>query len=111
MSECERVLGLDTRGYNLKVNKSKQGRHIQGSPDYIEGRSILTADPEMLVRLHAGHGTPIIIDGVWSKKERFIHGDIVGIWKSPDGKVSVQTYNGIIHYSRKKGVHIVPAQP
>jgi len=102
---------LDTSGYNLKVNRPKQDRHLQGSPGYIEGRSILTADPEMLIHLHSGRGTPIIIDGVWSNKERFTHWDVVGIWKSPDGKVSEQTYRGIIHYSQKNGVHIVPAQP
>ena len=102
---------MDVRGYNLELNKQKQDRHIQDSPRYIEGRSVLTADPEMLIRLHLGRGTPIIIDGEWSGKERFTHGEVVGLWKSPDGKVSEHTCNGIIHYSRRKGVHIVPAQP
>jgi len=102
---------LDIRGYNLELNKTKQDRHIKHSPNYVEGRSVLTADPEMLIHLYLGRGVPIIIDGVWINKERFTHSDIVGIWKSPDGKVSAQTCNGIIHYSPKKGVHVVPAQP
>jgi len=107
---------MDDRGnyifmYNLNINKQKQNRHICDSPDYIEGRSILTADPETLVDLYAGKGTTIIIDGAWNNKERFTHTDIIGVWKSFDGNITLPTNRGILHYSYKKGVHIVPANP
>ena len=102
---------MDTRGFNLKLNKIKQERHIADSPNYVDGRSILTSDPEMLLSLYAGVGTPINVDGAWFNKERFTHNDFIGIWKSPDGKISKKTRNGIIHYSKENGMHIVPAQP
>ena len=66
-------MDIDIRGYNLRLNKAKQDRHVQGSPSYNERRSILTVDPEMLIKLYTGRGTPIIIDGQWSNKERFVH--------------------------------------
>ena len=103
--------GIDIRGYYLGLDKVKQDRHRQGSLSYIEGRSILFADPIMLIRLYSGRGTPIIINGVWNNKERFEHTSNIGIWKSYDGKISVQTNRGIFHYSRENGVHIVPARP
>ena len=103
--------GVDVRGYNLGLNKVKQDRHRQDSPSYKEGRSILSVDPEMLIKLYSGHGTPIIVDGAWNNKERFTHTSDIGIWKSYDGKISVQTNRGILHYSRENGVHVVPTRP
>ena len=102
---------FNVHGYNLKLNKKKQDRHIKDSSYYEEGRSILTADPEILIKLYSGHGTLIIVDGLWSNKERFEHTADIGIWKSYDGKVSMQTNRGILHYSRENGVHVVPARP
>ena len=100
------------QGYCLEINKLKQDRHIQGSPNYIKGRSILIVDPKILIDLYAGYGVPIInISGIWNGKERFTHTDIIGVWKSYDGKTSLSTNNGMIHYSLQKGVHIVPAHP
>ena len=103
--------GCYIHGYNLNVNKIRQDRHIHGSPNYIKGRSILNADAEMLVNLYAGRGTPIIVNGVWNNKERFVHTDVIGVWKSHDGKNSLVTNRGVFHYSLEKGVHIVPAEP
>jgi filamentous hemagglutinin len=95
---------------NLNVHYAKQNRHIVDSGNYMEGRSILTADPEMLIEMYAGKAAPIIIDGEWNNRERFEHTEFIGIWKSSDGVKSLPTSRGVIHYS-KHGVHIVPARP
>jgi len=103
--------GAYIQGYNLAIYRIKQNRHIQNSAGYIDGRSILTVEPEILVDLYAGKGNPFINEGAWNNKERFTHIDIIGIWKAPDGKTSLATKNGMLHYSPQKGVHIVPAHP
>ena len=108
MVHLENINGLNT---NVFINLEKQGRHIENSQYYIEGRSILTTDPEMLMNLYAGKGIPIVVNGKQINKERFVHSDVIGIWKSLDGKLSLQTTKGVIHHSKKKGLHIVPAEP
>ena len=103
---------IDLSKYNLSVNKKKQAKHIL-ELGYITGRSILTADPETLIKLYSGRGRPYISEkeGIWNNKEWFSHSEIIGIWKSSDGQENKQTTNGIIHYSPDNGVHIVPARP
>ena len=102
---------MDIKGYNLDINWSKQNRHLLGTTEYIHGRSVLTADPEMLLARYLGFGEPIVVNGVWIGKERFTHTDFIGEWKSKDGNASESTKNGVIHYSKLNGVHIVPALP
>lgn len=41
-----------------KINLGQQGKHIIGHPNYLPGKSVLTADPKELVR-RAGYGTPV----------------------------------------------------
>ena len=38
----------------MYINWAKQGKHIAGHKNYIEGRSILTASPESLINAYAG---------------------------------------------------------
>ena len=95
---------------NLNIHYAKQNHHVLGSGGYIEGRSVLTSDPEMLVRLYAGRGEPIIVNGKWNMRERFEHTEVIGIWKSSSTDETFSTTRGQIHYS-KRGVHIVPARP
>jgi len=102
---------MNTYGYNLCIDTVKQGRHIVGSSYYQAGRSILTANPEMLVERYSGRGMPITINGNWINKERLEHSEIIGVWNSRDGKVSMSTNRGVFHYSRENGIHIVPARP
>lgn len=48
---------------------------------------------------------------VWNQKERFTHIAEIGIYKSKNTGRETVTNSGIIHYSKKKGWHIVPARP
>ena len=96
---------------DLVINWDKQGKHIKGHRNYIEGRSILTADPELLLKRYAGKGRKIIVDNEWPNKERFSHTETIGIWKTKNGEVAKPTKNGIFHYSKRESVHIVPADP
>ena len=95
---------------SININWEKQGKHIICSKYYIEGKSILTADPERIIKLHAGNGKKYITNnGSYKNKESFIHNKIIGIWKNEQGKQS-KTNRGTIHYS-KTGAHIVPSMP
>ena len=95
---------------NLNVHHARQNRHILGSAGYVEGRSILNADPEMLIGLYAGRPEPMIVRGRWNSRERFEHTDIIGTWINEDNTQMVPTNRGVFHYSNN-GVHIVPASP
>lgn len=97
--------------YNLSVNQGQQDKHIPGANNYIEGRSILTADPEKLIDMYAGKGFFFRKrNGEWKERTWFKHSDIIGLYITPNGR-SVETSNGIIHYSKRKGLHVVPANP
>lgn len=97
--------------YAVKLNKGQQDKHIPGTNNYIDGRSILTADPEELIRLYAGKGYFFQKrNGDWKERTWFRHNGIIGIYKNPSG-VSMPTDKGIMHYSKKNGIHIIPADP
>lgn len=100
-----------TSEYAHKINQGQQDKHIIGTNNYIEGRSVLTADPEYLMNLYIEKALPIRSrKGLWSEKSRFTHDEYIGYIFDKNGN-KVLTKNGIIHYSKKKGVHIVPAKP
>jgi len=101
---------IDLSDYNLKINFARQGRHIEDSEYYLEGRSILEANPQMLIDLYSGKGEMLFKNGAWLSRERFEHTDYIGVCKFLDG-TSVRTKRGIIHYSKTKGLHVVPSQP
>ena len=105
------LFGTDARQtMSFFINPEKQGRHIVDSQYYVEGRSVLTVNPELLIKLYACKGTPCIDkNGKPSNKEIFIHTEEIGIWKDIEGRQSV-TNRGVIHHSNT-GVHIVPARP
>jgi hypothetical protein len=102
---------MDMQGYNLGVNHDKQNIHIYGSAEYVAGRSILTAEPEMLIYRYAGRGDAITKNGVWNNREWFEHTSVIGIWNSEDSTESFPTTRGTFHYSKNNGIHIVPARP
>lgn len=97
--------------YARKIRKGKQDIHIRGTNNFIESKSELIVDPQMLVDLYFGKGYPIIVNGKWVKKEVFVHDDVIGIWRSWNGTQELETCRGIMHYSKTRGVHIVPAHP
>lgn len=99
------------RDYNLTVLEGKQGKHIIGHNNYIEGRSYITIsvnDVQKLINEYAGTGS---IDrdanGVWKNTETVETEKIIGV--DVDNRTGQQTETNMfkIHYA-KKGVHIVP---
>lgn len=99
------------KDYPLKLNEGAQNKHIRGKHNFDPARSELTADPNELIRLYAGKSMPQRTNaGDWSHKELFIHTSKIGIWRDLNGH-EAPTTAGMIHYSKKKGLHIVPAQP
>ena len=96
-------------GYNLKIHKGKQGKHIPGYNNYTEGRSYLTITEEQcqeLVNKYAGTGRIIrnSKDGKWQSKEHNI-----GQYISTYEDLSEPTHAFLIVYS-KDGTHIIPAR-
>ena len=95
-------------GFDTTVNAGKQGKHIVGNNNYIEGRSIFKGtadDAQRLVDKFAGTG-----EWIGANKERINFGEVIGQYMNPATGEAVDTTVGIIHYS-KTGTHIVPAQP
>lgn len=88
--------------YPLNINVQAQNKHIPGTKEYKEGRSILTIpieEAQDLIDKYAGTGIPIVIDGEWKNKERIESNDkIVGVFKDKKG-TSLDTSNFIIHYN------------
>ena len=96
--------------YNLNILEGKQGKHILGHNNYIEGRSYLTVsinEAQDIVNKYAGTGQ-ILRDrnNKWTNKELIDVGENVGIALNLNG-VRKPTSKIIIHYS-KNGIHIVP---
>ncbi len=102
-------LRSDETSKNIEIGK--QGKHIRGHNNYIEGRSYLTISEEetqKLVNKYAGTGAiQRDSNGKWNNKEIVTVTKCVGVnvdFKT--GKES-ETNRFVIHYS-KKGTHIVP---
>ncbi|WP_253197617.1 phage minor capsid protein [Clostridium algidicarnis] len=89
----------------------KQGKHILGHNNYIEGRSYLTIsleEAQELVNKYAGSGSiKFNRKGEWDKKEFIKVEKNIGINVNNDTGEQTPTNKLKIHYS-KKGTHIVP---
>lgn len=95
-------------GFTTKIHEGRQGKHIVGHQNYIEGRSILSMtleDAQGLMDAYAGTG-----EWIGDNKERVNFGRVIGKYKNPQTDEEDETMVGIIHYSGK-GAHIVPARP
>ena len=95
-------------GFDTTINAGKQGKHIIGNNNFIEGRSVFNGtvdDAQRLVDKFSGTG-----EWIGANKERVNFGEIIGQYVNPATNEGVDTTVGIIHYS-KTGTHIVPAQP
>lgn len=94
---------------NKAINSGKQDKHIQGSNNYIEGRSYLTISKDRaqeLINKYAGKGTLEFSDsGNWNKKEIITVKEKIGIVKNKNKEIETNSFK--IHYS-KTGTHIVP---
>ena len=93
---------------DITINPAKQGKHIIGHNNYMEGRSVFYGsinEAQKLVNNFTGTGTRI-----GTNKERINFNQVIGQYVDPTTGVAVDTSVGIIHYS-KSGTHIVPAKP
>ena len=103
---------LIQKQYLLTINETHQNKHIAGSSNFDPARGTLTADPLELIKLYAGKGNPIQTNsGNWSQRERFVHTSVIGIWRDKNTGGESPINAGIIHYTKDKGAHIVPANP
>ena len=95
----------------LKIEVGKQGKHILGHNNYIEGRSYLTIsleEAQELVNKYASTGEiNFNRKGEWDKKELIKVDKDIGV--SINNKTGVETLTNKfkVHYSNK-GTHIVP---
>ena len=95
---------------NITVLAGKQGKHIKGHNNFIEGRSYLNAaeDVQALVNKYAGTGTLLRdASGKWAHKEVVKAEHPIGFAVSQVDGTATTTATFTIHYS-KNGVHIVP---
>lgn len=98
------------RGYTTRIHFGRQQKHIEGSNNYINGRSKLTisqSKAQELINKYAGNR-----NNKWqnANKEKInFHENIGQYYNQTTGKWEDTTW-GIIHYS-KDGCHIVPASP
>lgn len=86
----------------------RQGKHIIGHKNYLEGKSIFSGsvkEAEYLVKKYSGTG-----DFVGGGKERVDFGKIIGFYVDKSTGKQYPTTMGIIHTS-KDGSHIVPSKP
>ncbi|MDO5785379.1 MAG: polymorphic toxin type 50 domain-containing protein, partial [Eubacteriales bacterium] len=95
------------------IEVGKQGKHIKGHNNYIEGRSYLTIstqDAQKLVDRYAGTGE-LKRDrkGRWTQKEFIVVDKQIGVFVSRGDRTEKPTKRFAIHYS-KTGVHIVPVE-
>lgn len=99
------------RKVNISVHEGKQGKHIKGHPNYIDGRSYITIpyeDIQPLVDKYAGTGTLVFNrNGKWNKQEIISSDTIIGYAVNIKSKAETITKCFKIHYSNS-GVHIVP---
>lgn len=97
----------------LTIEEGKQGKHIKGHNNYIEGRSYLTIsleEAQELVNKYAGTGEiRLKQNGEWDNKEIIKVDNDIGVNINNKTNESSLTNKFKIHYS-KKGVHIVPTK-
>ncbi|SHJ88425.1 phage putative head morphogenesis protein, SPP1 gp7 family [Caminicella sporogenes DSM 14501] len=93
------------------IHEGKQGKHIIGHNNFIDGRSYLTISIEKaqeLVNKYAGTGKlQFNKKGEWNKKELIIIDREIGVNVNNNTGEKTPTNKFIIHYS-KSGTHIVP---
>ena len=101
---------IKTGKLNTTVQAGKQGKHLKGHNNFIEGRSYLNAteDAQALVSKYSGTGALARdASGKWAHKEVVKADHPIGFAVSQDDGAATETSTFTIHYS-KNGVHIVP---
>lgn len=102
---------IEKRGYSIKLNPEKQGRHIKEASEYIQGRSYLTItvqEAQDIVNKKCGTGIPVVSrTGEWQSKEKIVCDSMIGVDIDKNTKYETSTNLGTIHYG-KTGSHLVP---
>ena len=121
LSYKDKKLQNDIRNnYNLQINQGSQDKHILGTNNYKteleNGRKksylLDNIDPQELVNKYAGTGKiKRNRNGKWTNKEFVEHNENIGYAVNPETNEEILTNKFAIHYSKKKGTHIVPAKP
>lgn len=105
--------------YNLQINPGSQDKHILGTNNYKteleNGRKksylLDNINPQELVNKYAGTGEiRRDLKGKWTNKEFIEHTENIGYAVNPETNEEILTNKFAIHYSKKKGTHIVPAK-
>ena len=97
---------------NSTIMKDRQDKHIENTKNYNQeianGKhpSILTEDPEELLKEGAGKG-----QARGTNKEAFDFGRVIGKFFDKKTGQYYNTTRGIIHYDSHGNAHIVPANP
>ncbi|WP_024613644.1 phage minor capsid protein [Clostridium sp. Ade.TY] len=95
----------------LKIEVGKQGKHILGHNNYIEGRSYLTIsleEAQELINNYAGTGEiRLNYNNEWDNKEIIKVNKDIGVEVNNRTNKETITNRFKVHYS-KKGTHIVP---
>lgn len=111
MSDEEIRKHLKSPQVSKKIIIGKQGKHIKGHNNYIEGRSYLTISVEeaqLIVNQFSGSGVLLRTRaGKWNKQEVVFANTQIGVDVDNKTGVSHTTDGFKIHYSND-GVHIVP---
>lgn len=100
------------RRSDYKIHHGRQNKHIEGTNNYKQQianekkPSILTADPEQLLKEGAGRGTRY-----GANKTVVDYGKIIGKFYDIRTGMYYDTTRATIHYDSKGNAHIVPAKP
>ena len=121
LSYKDKKLQNDIRNnYNLQINQGSQDKHILGTNNYKteleNGRKksylLDNIDPQELVNKYAGTGKiKRNRNGKWTNKEFVEHTENIGYFVDMETGKEIPTNRFTIHYSKKKGTHIVPSKP
>jgi xanthine dehydrogenase molybdopterin-binding subunit B len=100
------------RGLPKRVHHGAQDKHVPGTNNYIDGRSIVypTIDVQDLVNRYSGKGIAklhVNPDGTVNKVTEVINNSDTIVGKDIDYNGAFESHDFTIHYS-KRGTHIVP---
>ena len=105
---------IDVGAVNLNIKWGLQNKHIEGTKNYQQeierGRnpSILTVDPEDLIRRKAGTGSVVLSHcETWYNRETISDNKQIGFVVDEKTGERRNTNSATIHYSND-GVHVVP---
>ena len=91
------------------INVGQQGKHIVGHNNYRPGRSVLTANPNDLLKQFHDNETTILRQPNANRIIVDFHRPI-GTYVNPEKGISAPTTRGAINFGRN-GAHIVPSAP